>query len=82
MSVCPLCNGSGDFEFRDPNLDIKKQIELLITHGVSYQHTADRLGLHKSTVGYYVKRYGLSQLRHDAITNRETIDALAERNLI
>lgn len=80
--ICPVCLGTGAFEPKKNDPETKQKIGHLLGHGLSYQQVATALGLHKSTVGYYAKRYKLKQPRLDLLTNPKTIDALAESGRI
>lgn len=82
QEICFLCKGTGQIEGGPrSNSEKLKLIKAFIKKGgYSYQEIGDmpEISLHKSTVGYYVKKYKLKVVRADLIVNPETQAALDE----
>lgn len=77
--ICPTCSGSGEIEVPATQVDKIALISHLLNHGgLSYMQIAEKLHLHKSTIGYYVTKYKLRQVRTHLITNPDTQNALVE----
>lgn len=78
MPICPTCQGTGQITLPVTREGRIKFIQSMLGKH-SYQHIADLLKIHKSTVGYTVKKYDLKPLvTSDMIENPDTVDTLAQ----
>lgn len=76
---CPTCNGTGTIKAPQTREERIEIVRHLINHTtLSYQEIAERVGRHKSTIGYYVGKYNLREIRNELLTNPETRDVLLE----